>query len=239
MKEEDLINKLENLETPDIDLPGHRQALRAALINSDRFHRRTAMGWARILAPVAAAVALIVVFGFFNIIQPRMQIAQATEIAMGDARVRALMTEYGLQISEVQLQDGEAFLLLSPRLIRGHPDEIATEDKTASAPPSDDGTRAMMDRLLEWVLPSSAYDDSTRVTPYAGLLPPGEEGTLPCYLVKIDLTEKNVSGVGELERVAPIGEIDIDAIEFLGPESTGAEAPGETDQDQGGPACSP
>jgi len=60
---------------------------------------------------------------------------------------------------------------------------------------------------------------------------PGEEGALPCYLVKIDLTEKNVSGVGDVERAAPIGEIDIDAIEFLGPESAGAEVSGETDQD--------
>lgn len=231
MKEEDPIKQLESLETPDIELTGHRQALRAALLNSDRFQRRTAMGWARILAPVAAAVALIAVFGFFNIIQPQMQIAQATEIAMGDARVRALMTEYGLGIAEVQLQDGEALVLLSPRPVRGHPDEIATEEKTAFAPPSDDGTPTIIDRLLGWVLTSSAYEDPTRVTPSASGLLPGEEGALPCYLVKIDLTEKNVSGVGDVERAAPIGEIDIDAIEFLGPESAGAEVSGETDQD--------
>jgi len=65
MKHEDLIKKLENLETPEIELPGHKQALKMALLSSGRFKARTIRDWTKILAPVAAAVLLIAVVGIF------------------------------------------------------------------------------------------------------------------------------------------------------------------------------
>ena len=116
MKHEDLIQKLENLETPEIELPGHKQALKMALLNSGRFKERTIMDWAKILAPVTAAVLLIAVVGFFNVIQPRLQIAQAKEIAMNDPQVQELMEENELEITEVKLQNGEAFVLVAYQL---------------------------------------------------------------------------------------------------------------------------
>jgi inhibitor of cysteine peptidase len=70
MKHEDLVKKLENLKTPDIELPGHRQALRMALLNSGRFRRRTAMNWARVVAPITAAVLLVVVIGILAVDRP-------------------------------------------------------------------------------------------------------------------------------------------------------------------------
>src|SRR4030042_492418 len=63
MKYEDFIKKLENLKTPDIELPGHKQVLKMFLLNSGRFRARTVMNWAKLLAPVAAAVLLIAVTG--------------------------------------------------------------------------------------------------------------------------------------------------------------------------------
>jgi len=63
MKYEDFIKKLENLRTPDIELPRHRQALRMFLLNSGRFTERTVMNWAKVLTPVAAAVLLVAVVG--------------------------------------------------------------------------------------------------------------------------------------------------------------------------------
>jgi len=65
MKHEDLIEKLENLKTPEIELPGHKQALKMVLLNSGRFKERTIMNWAKILAPITAAVLLIAVVGIF------------------------------------------------------------------------------------------------------------------------------------------------------------------------------
>ena len=65
MKYEDLIKKLENLRTPEIELPGHRQVLKTFLLNFRRFKERTIMDWAKILAPITAAVLLITMVGFF------------------------------------------------------------------------------------------------------------------------------------------------------------------------------
>jgi hypothetical protein len=106
------MKKLENLETPEIELSGHRQTLKMALLSSGRFKERTIMDWVKILAPVTAAVLLIAVMGFVHVIQPRLQIAQAKEIAMSNLQVRDLMEENELEITEVRLQNGEAYVLL-------------------------------------------------------------------------------------------------------------------------------
>jgi inhibitor of cysteine peptidase len=65
MKHEDFIEKLEHLKTPEIELPGHKQALKMALLNSGHFKERTIMNWAKVLAPVTAALLLIAVVGVF------------------------------------------------------------------------------------------------------------------------------------------------------------------------------
>jgi len=65
MKYEDLIKKLENLKTPDIELTGHKQALKMVLLNSRRSKERTIMDWAKVLAPITAALLLIAVVAVF------------------------------------------------------------------------------------------------------------------------------------------------------------------------------
>jgi len=72
MKHEDLIGKLENLETPEIELPGHRHTLKMALLNSGRFKARTIWDWTKILAPVATAVLLIAVMGLLAVYRPEL-----------------------------------------------------------------------------------------------------------------------------------------------------------------------
>jgi len=75
MKHEDIIKKLENLKTPEIELPGHRQALKMALLNSGRFKERTIMDWTKILAPITAALLLIAVVGVFAMTKPGAPVA--------------------------------------------------------------------------------------------------------------------------------------------------------------------
>jgi len=65
MKHDDLIEKLENLKTPEIELSGHKQALKMVLLNSGRFKEWTIMNWAKVLAPITAAVFLIAVVALF------------------------------------------------------------------------------------------------------------------------------------------------------------------------------
>ena len=70
MKHDDLSKKLENLKTPDIELTGHKRALKMALLSSGRFKTRTIMDWTKMLAPVATAVVLIAVMGVLAVVQP-------------------------------------------------------------------------------------------------------------------------------------------------------------------------
>ncbi|HXZ95351.1 MAG TPA: beta-propeller domain-containing protein, partial [Dehalococcoidia bacterium] len=67
MKHGDFIEKLENLKTPEIELRGHKQALKMALLSSGHFKERTIMSWAKVLAPVATALLLIAVVGVFAV----------------------------------------------------------------------------------------------------------------------------------------------------------------------------
>jgi inhibitor of cysteine peptidase len=70
MKHEDLTKKLESLKTPEIGLSGHRQVLRIFLLKSGRFRRKTAMDWAKVLAPVTAALLVVASLGVFAGVQP-------------------------------------------------------------------------------------------------------------------------------------------------------------------------
>jgi len=72
MKYEDFVKKLENLKTPDIELPGHRQVLKMFLLRSGRFKKRNIMAWVKILAPIATAVLLITVVGIFALDMPKL-----------------------------------------------------------------------------------------------------------------------------------------------------------------------
>jgi inhibitor of cysteine peptidase len=70
MKHDDLIEKLENLKTPEIELPRHKQALKMVLLSSGRFRKRTIRDWAKVLAPITTALLLIAVVGVFAVIKP-------------------------------------------------------------------------------------------------------------------------------------------------------------------------
>ncbi|MFB0556392.1 MAG: beta-propeller domain-containing protein [Dehalococcoidia bacterium] len=71
MKHEDWMKKLENLRTPEIELRGHRQALKMALLNSGRFKERTIVNWAKVLAPITVALLLVAFVGVFVVNAPQ------------------------------------------------------------------------------------------------------------------------------------------------------------------------
>jgi len=81
MKHDDLIEKLEHLKTPEIELHGHKQALKMALLNSRRFKERTIMDWTKILAPITAALLLIAVVGVFAVAKPEPLLLGGNQIS--------------------------------------------------------------------------------------------------------------------------------------------------------------
>jgi inhibitor of cysteine peptidase len=113
MKYEDLIKKLENLKTPDIELPGHRQALKMFLLNSGRFKERTVMNWAKVLAPVAAAVLLITLMGVFALDRPGPLYLggnQITKFASYEQLHEFVKTNAGSEQFPWRLSGGDAIL---------------------------------------------------------------------------------------------------------------------------------
>lgn len=207
MKHEDLIQKLETLETPEIELPGHRQTLRMALLNSGRFRKRTTADWARILAPVTAALVLIVVVGFLNVIQPQLQIVQAKDIVRNDPHVQALLEEHGLEIAEVKLQADQAFVLLAPQSAR----LLAGDSDRAGVP------------IPGWAgEPVPAPEEGSSVP---------EEGLFAGYVLRVDLLEKEVSGFGQIDEVTALGDMNLDQINFANLEPPEVAAPEEAGVD--------
>jgi hypothetical protein len=112
MEFKDLIKKLENIKTPEIEIQSHQRRLRLALLNSGYFKETPIMFYTKRLVPVGVALALILVVGF-AVINPKLQIARAMEIAKNDPQIKELMEEYGVEIKEVKLQDGKAYVLLT------------------------------------------------------------------------------------------------------------------------------
>ena len=122
MKQDDLIKKLENIEIPEIEIQSHKQRLKMALLTRLNFAKQNFGGqdsgyfWNKImlkkLVPAGVALALILVVGF-SVIQPKLQIARAMEIAKNDPQIQQLMKDYGVEIREVKLQDGKAYVLLA------------------------------------------------------------------------------------------------------------------------------
>jgi len=112
MKKEDLIKKLENIDLPEIKLPSHQHRLKMALLNSGYFKETPIMFWTKRLVPAGVVLALTLIVGF-TVIQPKLQIARAMEIARNDPQIKELIEEYGVEIKEVKLQDGKAFVLLT------------------------------------------------------------------------------------------------------------------------------
>jgi len=128
MKHEDLIKKLENLKTPEIELPGHRQALKMVLLSSERFKKRTIMDWAKILAPVTTALLLIAAIGLFAVIKPE------SLIPLGENQISRFTSYAALeQFVEANTQD-KAFLRLEVFLA---PVPGSGEDANFAPAPSD------------------------------------------------------------------------------------------------------
>ena len=116
MEKEDLIKQLENIELPEIEIQSHQRRLRLALLSSGYFKEKKIMNlfmfWTKRLVPAGVTLALILVVGF-SVIQPKLQIARAMEIAKNDPQIQQLMKDYGVEIKEVKLQDGKAYVLLT------------------------------------------------------------------------------------------------------------------------------
>lgn len=117
MQEEDLIKKLEKIELPEIEIQSHRIKLRMALLNSACFKR---LSFFEILKkslifapPVLASLVLLIILGV-TVIQPKLNEAKALDIAKNNPEIKKLIEENNMVLGEVRIEEGKAYILLSP-----------------------------------------------------------------------------------------------------------------------------
>jgi len=116
MEFKELEKKLESIKVPEIEIQSHKERLKVALLSSGYFKEEKIMNpiafWTKRLIPAGVALALILAVGF-GVIQPKLQIAKAMEIAKNDPQIQRLMKDYGLEIKQVKVQNDKAYVLLA------------------------------------------------------------------------------------------------------------------------------
>jgi len=65
------------------------------------------------LVGVPALALAIVLALVFTVVNPKLQMARAMEIAKNDPQIQQLMEKYGVEIKQVELKDGKAYVLLA------------------------------------------------------------------------------------------------------------------------------
>ena len=137
MNKEDLIKKLEKIESPEIELRGHKSQLRTALLNSGYFNEKRfkiknlIMNYLKILVPAGVALVLLLVVGIaiFSPVENSIkeQKAMAIEIAENDPQIKELIGEYEAKARQVKLQNNKAHItfLIAKDGIRPKDDAIS------------------------------------------------------------------------------------------------------------------
>lgn len=86
---DNLLEKLENMDIPRVEIKNHRENLRRALLSSEHFRPEDKLFWFKRLAPAGAALALMLFFGSSAIYSKILE-ANAMGIARNDSAIKKL-----------------------------------------------------------------------------------------------------------------------------------------------------
>lgn len=111
MKKQNFIEKLENLELPEIELQGHKLQLRSALLSSKYFKKKTGIFWVQRFVPASLALIFLIALGV-TVINPKLMEARALVIARKDPQIQQLMQESGVIIKEAKVKGDRGYVLL-------------------------------------------------------------------------------------------------------------------------------
>jgi hypothetical protein len=172
MEKEDLIKKLEGLSTPDIEMPAHKQRLRAFLLAKyyPEKKRVALFSLFQKLLPVGALAVIGLALLINNFVFPRYTPAQAQEIALQSPKIQDWIAK-GATMQDIEIIDGKAYILIQPE-----EKEAATNAEQAPVPAvvKDQG----VDRRVEEKIMA--------------------EENFKGALAEIDMKEKRISKVEEL-----------------------------------------
>jgi len=118
MEEEDLIKKLEKIELPEIEIPGHKEKLKS-ILESQYLKEKKGWEifpiWKRVLIP-AGTVAVIIIIALLisNLIFPQYTLAQVEEIALKNPQIKELI-EKGAEIKDIKIIKDKGYVLVGPK----------------------------------------------------------------------------------------------------------------------------
>jgi hypothetical protein len=118
MKEEELIKKLEKIKIPEIELPSHREGLKAALIEWKYFRKK---GWEifpffKRIGTLAGSLALILLIFLIakNFLFPKNNLIVAQKIALKNPEIENLIKEGG-EIKDAEVLNSKAYFLIGKK----------------------------------------------------------------------------------------------------------------------------
>ena len=120
MEEKNLIEKLEKTKLPEIELKGHKEWLKMKLIDWKYYRKEAVFEFFPFLKRTgaflgASALILAMIFIVSNFLIPENNLAVAKKIALKDPQIKTML-ESGAEIKDVEVVNGKAYLLISPKI---------------------------------------------------------------------------------------------------------------------------
>jgi len=111
---EDLIEKLEKIKTPEIEISSHKRKLRQFLLSKYLREKRSWVVFNIFQKTIPVGIALILIFfAINNLIYPSYNLARAKEIALKDSQIKELIEKGGV-IKDVKIIKNRAYVLIQP-----------------------------------------------------------------------------------------------------------------------------
>lgn len=135
MNIKDLIKKLEQIELPEIEIPGHKEQLKKAILA--KYFKEQPFGvfyiFKKAIIPLSGAIALILFITIAgSAIFPQYISAKIKEIALQDPQIKEWVAK-GAEIKDIKIKDNKAYVLVSPKEILIRKQAISLE----AAPPAE------------------------------------------------------------------------------------------------------
>lgn len=194
MKTEDLIKKLEKVDTPEIEISSHKSMLKKTLLEW-KYSRKKTEGWffvmpQKILMPAGALiVAALIFFVASNLASPQYTMAEVRKIAMENPQIKNLISE-GASIKDIKIIDGKAYVLISPKEVPTFMDE--------SSLTTESGQKEFRGALAEIQIKENKVSKIEDVLPQIILLTPQEEETAKKIITKLEFpaAKEQYTGIG-------------------------------------------
>ena len=116
MKSDNLTEKLSRIEVPEIEIQSHKAELRAALLSSRYFQKHSFSDVLRkCLIFTMPGLAVIAILGI-TVVSPKLSQAKVLNIAKNNPDIRKLMAEENMELGDLKIINGRAFVVLNSKI---------------------------------------------------------------------------------------------------------------------------